>query len=88
MDRYPLLKVSKAGLVRRGGKSPARQIIPWREITRIGTASEEGQPYLCAWLKERNERVRLCPLGPPAFPPIEIRAAILAYCPTINIDPM
>jgi hypothetical protein len=100
MDRYPLLRVSKDAIVRRGGIEPDRKI-PWREITRIGPADkqgreiksigpvdQQGRAYLYAWLKKGNERVWLCPLEPRCFPAKEIRAAILARCPTANVDPM
>jgi hypothetical protein len=85
------LTIDETGLIFRRGQGPEKAAIRWEQVTMIGTMTSGSGTFLCAWGEGINADpslpVRLCPLRPPHFEPAQIRAAILQYRPTVNIDP-
>jgi hypothetical protein len=85
------LTIDETGLISRQGQGPEMTAIRWEQVTMIGAMTSGSSRFLCAWGDGVNADpslpVRLCPLRAPHFEPGQIRAAILQYRPTVNIDP-
>lgn len=87
---WPTLAIGPLGIAIANDRTTGLSLT-WDEIGRIGPITVDGRTYLYTWADRINPRrplVRLSPLGPPRFPPAEIRAAILMHHPDAVIDPM